>query len=73
MRKRKPAEVFPPGAYIKEELDIQGWTGADLARALGYSIDGVLAGEQTITPKIAKDLGRVFGIDPQFWLSLEKR
>lgn len=32
---RKPAEVFPPGAYIKDELDARGWSQAEFAETLG--------------------------------------
>ena len=35
MVKRMPAEVFPPGEFIQEELDARNWTQSDLADILG--------------------------------------
>ena len=31
-RTHKPAEVFPPGEFIREELEARQWTQADLAQ-----------------------------------------
>ncbi len=31
------AEAFPPGEYIKDEIEARGWTQRDLARVLGRS------------------------------------
>ena len=30
-----PAEVFPPGEFIREELEARGWSLQDLAEILG--------------------------------------
>lgn len=30
---RKPAEIFPVGTYIAEELEARGWSTADSTRA----------------------------------------
>ncbi len=35
MMTRTPAEVFPPGQFLQEELDARGWTTADLAQRMG--------------------------------------
>ena len=35
MSERRPAEVFPPGDVIKEELEARAWTQTDLAEILG--------------------------------------
>jgi HTH-type transcriptional regulator/antitoxin HigA len=34
MPTRVPAEVFPPGEFIREELDARGWTQGDLAQIM---------------------------------------
>ena len=34
MKERKPAEVFPPGEFLREELEARGWTQGDLASIL---------------------------------------
>jgi HTH-type transcriptional regulator/antitoxin HigA len=35
MSERRPAEVFPPGDFIKEELEARELTQGDLAEILG--------------------------------------
>ena len=35
MSERIPAEIFPPGDFIKEELEAREWTQRDLAEILG--------------------------------------
>ena len=74
MNQRIPAEVFPPGSFIKDELDARGWTQTDLAEILGRplkTVSDILLGKRAITPETAKGLGEAFGTDPQFWLELE--
>lgn len=74
MPERIPAEVFPPGALIREELDARGWTQADLSEILGRPsrlVSEVLAGKKAITPETAQGLGDAFGVGAQFWLNME--
>lgn len=74
MAERTFAEVFPPGEFIKEELDARGWTQADLAQILGRSpvqVNLIIQGKQTVTPETAKQLAEAFGTSAQFWLNLE--
>lgn len=71
---RVPAEVFPPGEFIREELEARGWTQMDLADILGRPlklVSDIILGKRIITPETAKGLGDAFGIDPQFFLNLE--
>jgi HTH-type transcriptional regulator/antitoxin HigA len=72
--KRVPAEVFPPGEFIREELEAREWTQTDLAEILGRPlklVSDIVLGKRTITPETAKGLGDAFGVDPQFFLNLE--
>jgi HTH-type transcriptional regulator / antitoxin HigA len=69
-----PAEVFPPGEFIKEELEARGWTQEDLADILGRDlrlVNEIITGKRGITPETAKGLGDAFGTDAQFWMNLE--
>lgn len=69
-----PAEVFPPGEFLKEELEARGWTQADLAEILGRPprlISEIISGKRAISPETAQGLGAAFGVDPQYWLNLE--
>lgn len=73
-KERIPAEVFPPGDYIQEELDARGWNHGHLAVHIGISADDaaeLIAGRAALTPEIAMLLGGLFGASPQMWLNLE--
>lgn len=69
-----PAQVFPPGDFIREELDARGWSQADLARIVGrpaQAINMIVNGKKAITPQTAVELGEAFGTSAQLWLNLE--
>lgn len=69
-----PAEVFPPGEYIREELEARGWSQQDLALILGRpanAVNLIVSGKRSITPETAKGLAAAFGTSPEFWLNLE--
>ena len=68
------AEVFPPGEFIKEELEARGWTQDDLADILGRhraTISAIVNGKREISADIARDLGAAFGTSAQYWMNLE--
>ena len=68
------AEAFPPGEYIKDELDARGWNQADLAEIMGRSpklVSAIIAGSSSITPETAQALGEAFGTSAQVWMNLD--
>ena len=72
--KQIPAEVFPPGEFIREELEERGWTQEELAEILGMSsrlVNEVIMGKRGITPGTANALGAAFGTSAQLWMNLE--
>lgn len=74
MADRQIAEVFPPGEFIKDELDERGWSQLDLAEILGRDailVNQLIKGKRSITPETAKGLGDAFGTGAQFWMNLE--
>jgi HTH-type transcriptional regulator/antitoxin HigA len=74
MGARIPAEVFPPGEFIKDEMDARGWTQVELAEVLGRPaklVSELLSAKRQITPQTATELAEAFGTDPQFWMNLE--
>ncbi len=74
MSRVMPAEVFPPGEFLREELEARNWTQADLAEILGVSprlVNEIINAKRSITPETAKGLGTAFGTDPQYWMNLE--
>jgi HTH-type transcriptional regulator/antitoxin HigA len=72
--RRRPAEVFPPGDFIAEELEARGWSQGDLARILGrllQALSAVIRGKEAITRETAVGLGAAFGTSAEIWLNLE--
>jgi HTH-type transcriptional regulator/antitoxin HigA len=69
-----PAEVFPPGEFLRDELEARGWSQADLAEILGRPprvVSEIICGKRAITPETAQGLGEAFGTGAEFWLHLE--
>lgn len=68
------AEVFPPGDYIKAEIEARGWTQAGLAEILGctaQTVGDLLDGKCGITPDTASGLAAAFGTSAQVWVNLQ--
>jgi HTH-type transcriptional regulator/antitoxin HigA len=72
---RVPAEVFPPGEFIRDELEARGWTQGDLAQIMDRPLQVVnelIAGKKQITPETARGLSKAFGdADPLYWMQLD--
>jgi HTH-type transcriptional regulator/antitoxin HigA len=70
-----PAEVFPPGEFIREELETRGWTQGDLAQIMGRPerlVSELITGKKQITPETARGLAQAFGDnDPLYWMNLD--
>jgi HTH-type transcriptional regulator/antitoxin HigA len=74
MPKRIPAEVFPPGEYLADELSERGWTEAVFAARIHRRVEEVrevIAGRRRITREIAEDIAAALGSSPRYWMSLE--
>src|SRR5436853_3101586 len=74
MALRRPAEVFPPGDFLQEELEERGWTQTDLAAILDRPprlVNEIIAGKRAITPETARGLAAAFGSSPEYWMNLE--
>ena len=74
MTNRMPAEVFPPGEFIQEELEAREWTQVDLGHILGRNarlVNEIINSKRGISPETAKDLAAAFGTSPQLWLNLQ--
>ena len=74
-KSRIPAEVFPPGEFIREELDARRWTQGDLAQIMGRPerlVSELITGKKQITPETARGLAQAFGDDdPLYWMNLD--
>lgn len=82
---RMPAECFPVGHFLREEMAARGWTPADVAARIAedaharktwaLTVELVLECSGMEGVHIGADtaaaLSRVFGTSPQFWLDLD--
>lgn len=71
-----PAEVFPPGEFLQDELEARGWSQADLADILGKdtkTVSEIILGKRRITPEMARLLSQALETSPQVWLNLESQ
>lgn len=69
-----PAEVFPAGEFIRDELDERGWTQDDLARIMDRPVSHVqmiISGNRGITATTAHELSEAFGTSPEVWMNLD--
>lgn len=74
MDNRRPAEVFPPGEFIKDELEARNWTQEDLAWIMGRDlrvVNEIIKGRRSITPETARALGEALGTTAQYWMNLQ--
>ncbi|ROS38496.1 HigA family addiction module antitoxin [Amycolatopsis thermoflava] len=69
-----PAEAFPVGEHLMEELDARGWTQAEFAEILGrppQAISEIVSGRKEITRDSAAQIAAALGTSPQYWLNLQ--
>jgi len=74
MSDRLPAEVFPPGEFLQDEIDARGWTQTEFAEIIGRKqgvINELVLGKRAITPETAHELAAALGTSAQFWMNLE--
>jgi HTH-type transcriptional regulator / antitoxin HigA len=68
------SDMFPPGEFIRDELEARNWTQEDLAEILGRplrTVNQIIAGKKAITPQTAQELAAAFGTTAELWLNLE--
>lgn len=73
-KQRTIAEVYPPGHFIREELEARGWSQGDLALVIGrplQAVNQIVNGRKEVTPRTALALGQAFGTGAEFWVNLE--
>lgn len=71
---RDVAEAFPPGEFIKDELEARDWTQDTLSEITGIPapvISNIIRGKRAISVEIASQLSSAFGTTAQYWMNLE--
>ena len=70
----KPAEIFSPGEYLRDELAERGWTQNDLAKVIDrplQAVNEIIKGNKRITADTAKAIAKAFGTSPELWLNMQ--
>lgn len=76
MSARTPAEVFPPGEFLRDELEARDWTQQELAEILDRPprlVSEIISAKRAITPETAKGLSEALGTSAEYWMSLESQ
>lgn len=76
MNTRVPAEVFPPGEFLREELEAREWSQQELADILDRParlISELICAKRAITPETARGLADAFGTSAEYWMNLESQ
>lgn len=74
MKNRVPAEAFPPGEFLKDELEERQWTQEEFAAIIGRPttlVNQIVLGKRAITPESAAEIGAALGVDAEYWMNLE--
>lgn len=80
---RVPAETFPPGQFVQEELDARGWDTRELAVRMGgdnidrnqCSVELLIYApnkEMILDDDTASRLARAFGTSVEYWGNLDR-
>jgi len=74
MNNKAMAQAFPPGEFIKEELETRGWTQSDLANIMGRQdsvVSAIINGKRSVSREIASELASAFGTTVELWMNLQ--
>ena len=69
-----PAEAFPPGDFLRDELEERGWTQSEFAGIIGRPVtlvNDIIKGKRGITPTTAIEIGAALGTSPMLWMNLD--
>lgn len=70
------AEVFPPGEFLKDELEARNWSQTEFAEIIGRPVrlvNELIAGKKSVTPETAIQLGASLGTSAELWMNLESQ
>lgn len=72
----KFAETFPPGEFLREELEARNWNQIEFAEIMGRPtklVNEIVQGKRAITPETAIQIGEALGTGPEVWMNLESQ
>lgn len=69
-----PAEAFPVGEFLRDEIEARGWTLTDFADILGrpqQAVSQIVNGHKEVTPSTAAEIAAATGTKAETWLRLQ--
>lgn len=72
----RAAEIFPPGEFLRDELEARNWSQTEFAEIIGRPVrlvNEVIAGKKAITPETAIQFAASLGTSAELWLNLESQ
>lgn len=69
-----PAEAFPPGEYLRDELEERGWSEREFAEIVGrpvQTVSEILNGRKQIIPETALAFAEALGTSAELWVNLQ--
>ena len=70
------AEIFPPGEFLKDELEARNWSQTEFAEIIGRPVrlvNEIIAGKRGVTPETALQLAASLGTSAELWMNLESQ
>lgn len=70
----EPAEAFPAGEVLRDEIESRGWRLTDFADLVGRSqqeISKIIHGHKEITQRIVSEIAVATCINAEAWLQLQ--
>ncbi len=71
-----PVHAFPPGDYLRDELEARGWTVTEFSEIIDtpiQAVSAILNASKEITPETAMAIADALGMTAEVWLNLETR
>lgn len=70
------AEIFPPGEFLKDELEARNWSQVEFAEIIGRPVrlvNEIISGKRSITAGTALQLEASLGTSAELWMNLESQ
>ena len=71
---REPAECWPVGSYVDDEMQERHWSRAKLAERMGVEesvVDSILDGTLPLSAVLACKLEEALGVSAALWVNLD--
>ncbi len=70
------AEIFPPGEFLRDELEARNWSQTEFAEIIGRPlrlVNEIISAKKSITPETALQFEASLGTSAEVWMNLESQ